>query len=91
MLEEYIEKNCFDLEDIVEILFQCVKFKKNEWVFDLLVIISKNFASFLKSKNKQLLDLPLDVMKGILNRDDLFVEKEDHVYSFVIDYINKRE
>lgn len=46
--------------------------------------------NYLKKDKNKLIDLPLKCLISLLKSDELRVDKEDIVFSFVIDYIDKR-
>jgi len=74
-------------------LFESIKFDQGSWVYFLIKEISHNFNEYLNQEESQikLLKLPLEHIKAILGRDDLFVSDEDKIYKFVIEYIKLKE
>lgn len=89
----YIEERNFKKENYLDCLIESIKFSQEDWVFSLIKKISLNMNFYLKDEisRAKLLDLPFEHCKALLSRDDLFVENEDLVFKFVLDYIKKRE
>lgn len=82
MLSKFIEENNFNKENNLVSLFEAIKFDQGNWVHFLIKDIALNFNEYLNSdKNRRtILNLPIEHVKAILNRDDLFVANEDLVY-----------
>ena len=93
LIFSFIEERNFNKENFLDCLYESIKFSQEDWVFGLIKKISLNMNNYLKdeSSREKLLNLPFEHCKALLSRDDLFVENEDLVFKFVLDYIKRRE
>lgn len=93
LLSKYIEQNNFKKEKFLVSLFESIKFDQGNWVFFLVKEIAHNFNEYLNSSESKLklFNLPVEHIKAIIGRDDLFVSDEDKVFQFAIDYIKSKE
>ncbi|EAR87291.2 E3 ubiquitin-protein ligase HECTD1 (macronuclear) [Tetrahymena thermophila SB210] len=90
---EYIVSNIQKEDDSVNLLLDSIQFQSEEMKQSALDVIVPKFSDFLRSSflMNELMNLPYEAFKALVQRDDICVNEESDVFNLVYKYILKRE
>ena len=93
LLNNYIHPDIPDQRNPVKLVFHAIKLNAPSLEVSAVTNLAKKLAAVLHTEKqyKALLSLPFDVMKQLLERDDLYVEDERKMIEIVTEYIKMRD